>query len=329
MLIILINSSFINYIMHKVGARKLTVIVPFLNEGIEVAKTVDSVCQYAQNQVDILVINDASNYLYDYEEMLKPYPITYIRNEKRIGVAACRDLGVSLMHTPYFLFLDSHMRFYEEGWVKQIIDYLEQDDRRLLCCQTYALAKDENDDIAPIPDRGISYGAYISFRDNDFLSPKWIFKDDPEPGKEIIDIPCVFGAAYAASKRYWSYLRGLEGLICYGFDETYMSLKVWLEGGRCQLIKNIIAGHIYRTRSPYRVCHEELMYNRLWIAALLLPDEWKEKAFALCRQQNEPLYERMIKLLHENTAQLEELKDYYSKVFTVDFCRILRLNNNF
>lgn len=102
--------------MHKVGARKLTVIVPFLNEGIEVAKTVDSVCQYAQNQVDILVINDASNYLHDYEEMLKPYPITY-----------------------------------------------------------------------------------ISFRDNDFLSPKWIFKDDPEPIKEIIDIPCVFGAAYAAS----------------------------------------------------------------------------------------------------------------------------------
>lgn len=308
--------------------RKLTIIIPFLNEGIEVVRTVESVYHYAKNQVDILIINDASNYLYDYEEMLKPYPVTYIRNEKRLGVAACRDLGVSLIQTPYFLFLDAHMRFYKEGWAKQITDYLEQDDRRLLCCQTYALAKDENDEIAPIPNRGVSYGAYVSFHDNDLLSPKWIFKEDPDPEKEIIDIPCVFGAAYAASKRYWTYLRGLEGLICYGFDETYMSLKVWLEGGRCQLIKDIITGHIYRTRSPYRVCHDELMYNRLWIAALLLPEEWKEKVFAVCRHQSEPLYEKMIKLLHENAALLEELKDYYNKIITVDFCRILRLNNN-
>lgn len=129
--------------MQHLVSKKLTVIIPFLNEGIEVARTVESVCQHANNQVDILVINDASNSLYDYEEMLKPYPATYIRNEKRLGIAASRDLGVKLIRTPYFLFLDAHMRFYEEGWAEQIVGYLEQDDRRLLCCQTHTLAKDE------------------------------------------------------------------------------------------------------------------------------------------------------------------------------------------
>lgn len=311
-------------------SKKLTVIISFLNEGIEVANTVSSVRQYAKDQVEILVINDASNTLYDYEEMLKPYSVNYIRNEKRLGIAASRDLGVKLIKTPYFLFLDAHMRFYKDGWAEQITGYLEQDDRRLLCCQTYALAKDENDEIAPIPGREISYGAYIQFEgDNNLLSPKWIFKEEAEPDREIEDIPCVFGAAYATSKRYWTYLRGLEGLICYGFDETYISMKVWMEGGHCQLIKNILAGHIYRKRSPYRVSHDELMYNRLWIAALLLPDEWKEKVFSICRQQSEPLYEKMIKLMDENACLLNELKDYYKKIFTVDFRRILRLNNNF
>lgn len=314
--------------MHQPVAKRLTVIVPFLNEGIEVVRTVDSVCRYAQGQVKILVINDASNNLYDYEEMLKAYPVTYIRNEKRLGIAACRDLGVRLIQTPYFLFLDAHMRFYQEGWAEQITSYLDEDDRRLLCCQTYALTKDENDEVVPIPNRGTSYGAYISFQDDNLLSPKWIFKKDPEPDKEIIDIPCVFGAAYAASKRYWIFLRGLEGLICYGFDETYISLKVWMEGGRCQLIKNIEAGHIYRTRSPYRVCHDELMYNRLWIAALLLPEEMREKVFSICRQQNEPLYQRMLERLDDNANLLTELKDYYKKILPVDFDRIKRLNNN-
>lgn len=315
--------------MHQQISKKLTVIIPFLNEGVEVANTVESVCRYAPNQVEILVINDASHTLYDYEEMLRPYPVTYIRNEERMGIAACRDLGVKMIQTPYFLFLDAHMRFYKEGWAEQIAGYLEDDDRRLLCCQTYALEKDENDEIAPISGRGVSYGAYVSFKPEDMLNPKWIFKEEAEPEKEIEDIPCVFGAAYAASKRYWTYLRGLEGLIRYGFDETYISLKVWLEGGRCQLIKNILAGHIYRTRSPYRVSHDELMYNRLWIAALLLPEEWKEKVFSICRRQSEYLFQKMIALLDEHSGQQHELKDYYKKIFTVDFRRILRLNNNY
>ena len=97
-------------------SKKLTVIIPFLNEGMEVAHTVASIRQYAADRVEILVINDASNHLYDYEEMLKPYSATYLRNEERLGIAACRDLGVSLIQTPYFLFLDAHMRFYREDW---------------------------------------------------------------------------------------------------------------------------------------------------------------------------------------------------------------------
>ena len=71
--------------MYKtLSTSQLTVIIPFLNEGEEVAHTVESVCRYAGGKVDILVINDASQTLYDYEEMLRPYPVTYIRNEKRM-----------------------------------------------------------------------------------------------------------------------------------------------------------------------------------------------------------------------------------------------------
>lgn len=306
---------------------QLTVIIPFLNEGEEVAHTVESVCRYAQDKIDILVINDASQMLYDYEEMLRPYPaVTYLRNEKRMGVAACRDMGVRQIKTPYFLFLDAHMRFYEAGWDRRLVGYLAEDDRRLLCCQTYALAKDESGDVEPIPNRGVSYGALLPFEGSRPLYPRWIFGEDPAPDKELIDTPCVFGAAYAASKRYWTYLRGLEGLIYYGYDEPYISLKVWMEGGRCQLIKDLLAGHIYRKRSPYRVTPDELMYNPLWIATLLLPDEEKENVYAVYRQQGELLFQKMMARMEENRELLQELKTYYTQILRTDFGCVKQLN---
>lgn len=188
--------------------------------------------------------------------------------------------------------------------------------------------KTKNDEIVPIPNRATSYGAYIQFQGNDILSPKWIFGEEKEPDTNIEDIPCVLGAAYAASVRYWTYLRGLEGLIYYGFDETYISLKVWLEGGRCQLIKNIKAGHIYRTRTPYRICSEELIYNRLWIAELLLPEKLKKMVFSICEQQATSLYQKMVKLLNDKVDEITKLKEYYKNIFTIDFPRIKRFNNN-
>ena len=39
---------------------KLTVIIPFLNEGEELGNTLRSIREHADGEVDILVINDAS-----------------------------------------------------------------------------------------------------------------------------------------------------------------------------------------------------------------------------------------------------------------------------
>ena len=83
-------------------SKKLTVIIPFLNEGMEVAHTVASIRQYAADRVEILVINDASNHLYDYEEMLKPYSATYLRNEERLGDSCLPRFGSESDTNPLF-----------------------------------------------------------------------------------------------------------------------------------------------------------------------------------------------------------------------------------
>lgn len=59
-------------------------------------------------------------------------------------------------------------------------------------------------------------------------------------------------------------LRGLEGLRNYGADEQFISLKVWCEGGRCTLLKDVVIGHIYRKRAPYLIL-EKILYIILCI----------------------------------------------------------------
>lgn len=307
--------------------RKLTAVISFLNEGEEVENTVASVLEYAEDKVDIIVINDGSSALYDYEEMLAPYPdVTYIKNEKRKGVAACRDMGVEMAKTPYFILLDSHMRFYREGWVDEITQLLDEDDRRILCCQTKPLEKDESDEIIPMHLK-TPYGARINFTEEDcLLDPKWRCIPDPDPEATIIDVPCVLGATYAGSRRYWQYLRGYEGLRLYGLEEPYISMKAWLEGGKCQLIKDIEVGHIYRTRSPYRIANNEIMYNRMVIASLLLPSELKARVFEACHRQNESLFQLSNELLTENADQLNTLLNYYNSIWNREFS-FIKLQN--
>lgn len=191
---------------------KLTVLIPFMNEGEEVAATVRDVRRTAGMGVDVIVVNDCSTDGYDYKKDLEQYKITYIENKENTGSAPSRDICVQNCNTPYFLFLDAHMRFFCDNWVEEIVDILEKDDRQLLCLHTISLKKDEagvhinkNDSLA--------YGAYMPLDiDNSLPDIKWNRKEF-DSKSSVQEIPMILGAAYAGSKRYWQYLRGMEGMM--------------------------------------------------------------------------------------------------------------------
>jgi glycosyltransferase involved in cell wall biosynthesis len=52
---------------------KLTAIIPFLNEGIEIEQTLASIRETAGDEVDIIVINDNSHDDTDYETVAGKY----------------------------------------------------------------------------------------------------------------------------------------------------------------------------------------------------------------------------------------------------------------
>lgn len=308
--------------------KKITVIIPFANEGCEVENTLMSIFQYSDNNINIIIINDASDDGFDYKGIAEKYNITYIENKQRLGVAASRELGISLCETEYFLLLDAHMRFYDDKWIGRIIEELSKDPRSLLCAQTKVLKKKRDIVIEKKMPLYLQYnGAIINyFYSLSFLEPEWVTIESKFSTESTVSVSCVLGAAYACSKKYWQYLRGVEGLLSYGNDEVLISLKVWLEGGTCKLLNDVVIGHIYRDAPPYAHFSEKRTYNRLYIAYLLLPNTLQKKTFAIEKFKSPETYFHSSLLFYKNYEFIKTMKSDLESKFTKDFISFDKLN---
>lgn len=303
---------------------KITIIIPFLNEGKEVESTVKSIRKTQDLPVDILLINDHSEDGVDYEAVAKKYGCEYIFNEKRLGVAGSRNLGMICINTPYYLIIDGHMEFYPNFWAKKIVRAIEEDSRAIYCVTCGCLHFDDK----PLKPGRTSMAAKIRFATPkrkgfmDILEPEWMKK---QPASEIPrEVPCLLGAMYAGTKEYYMYIHGLTGLIRYGADEAYLSLKVWLEGGKCKIISDVVIGHKFRKKFPYKVGNQFRVYNKLLIIRTMLPEPWRSEQEKFISTHGS--YKAALKLIDENACIFMELERYYSKIFTVDFADILEMN---
>lgn len=309
------------------STKRLTVVMPFLNEGEEVGRTVRSIRETAGDSVDILVLNDDSDDGYDYEADLAGLGVTYLRNRHRLGAALAKERGARLARTPYFMLLDAHMRFYEPGWADYVADELDRDSQRLLCSKSISLQKDEQGHVAPSSDTCSPQGAYLMF-----LSQKnvpaidWNNYEERLPTCAENQIPCVLGAGYATSKSYWQKIRGLEGLVHYGCEEAYISIKAWKEGGGCYLLPRLAIGHIYRKAFPYKVHSFLYLYNYLAISELLFPTSERYFAKAVAWQLNKKALHTTLEFMDTRRRLNQELKACYRTLRRHDFAYIKRLN---
>lgn len=305
---------------------KLTVIIPFLNEGVEVEHTVKSIRETAKDKVNILLLNDNSTDAFDYESIALKYNAEYHKNKIRQGVARSRDIGVSLIKTPFFLLIDGHMRFYDNNWWNVFVNHLEKNDRavysgRCLDLDSHGMIKNHNQS---------AFGAFINFENcipSQVLEPTWITINH-EPNKAITEIPCILGASYALSVKYWNHIHGLEGLRYYGNDESYLSLKIWLEGGKCFLLKDIKIGHIFREEAPYKMLSGDRVYNKVFIARMLLPERCREKIEECIKRIYPSEYNVAEAMLRRTTNELEITKKKYKKIFVAPLDVFLDLNKN-
>lgn len=303
---------------------KLTVIIPFLNEGEEIANTLRNLRETANDHLPILLIDDSSTDHYDYEHVANLYSAQYIKHKKRKGVAASRDEGINMINTEYFVLLDGHMRFNQCGWDKTLLCHLLSDHKIVWCARTRAITKKIDGQVV-WDDGAKAFGAYMKLWKGSWnLGWNYI---DPNPESEVVDIPCILGACYASNKKYWQYLGGLNGLLEYGLDEQMISTKVWLNGGSCKLIKKLEVGHIYRTSFPYIVNSGICIFNRLLLTELLLPELYKSKfRNQIIAEFGTEFYLRAIRKINVFDQIIINQKNYFSNKFVVDFESLVEIN---
>lgn len=265
--------------------KQLTIIIPFLNEGDEPLKTIISLNQNGNVDLfDVVLVHDSAD----------PIPFTIPSeyknvkihiNGKHCGVSESRMNGVTLSETPYILLTDAHMRFEQNGWLETTIKALEENPKTLFCCDTRGV---ENEKIAF--HRGGGYGCRLLMKnefnnktvnvsfDNLILSPKWL------PENKLLqryEIPCVMGAYYAMSRSWFDYIGQLGGLYMWGSEESCLSLKTWLMGGKCILLKDVKVGHKYRDQVsplPYKLYNWYKLYNLMYLVHVLFPDDLLDSA---------------------------------------------------
>ena len=309
--------------------KKITFIIPFLNEGEEPINTINSLYKTSNKDLyNIILIDDGSTdnqnqHIFDnYDNVL------YIKNEERKGTGYSINMSLDYIKTPYLMILDAHMRFLNDGWLDKIINELENDDKLLLCCNSIALNDDNKHewDINKSLNELVihHYGAnlilFYKFSNHIYLfDPRWNKIDnDDNIDKNTIDVHCVMGACYAMSTKWAKYIKSTKELLMWGSIEESLSLKTWLAGGKVKLLKTVGIGHVYKKPGykKYESKIDQLYYNKLLLLYTLFDDNMVYELFKHIKYDDR--YKNAIKILNENILELKKDREYYKSIFKKD-----------
>ena len=286
---------------------KLAVCLTVLEDREETSATIQSILDTSK-VVEIVVVDDASNDPVD----IKFPGVIYRRNDQRMGVAASRDVAVSIAKSDFTLITDSHMRF-TPNWHKNIMDRLG-DKNQAWCATCLGLDADNMDINKP---KGRYRGAdLVLYRanDNTIFEGKWA----PTKTGDDYEISCMMGACYFVSKELYGKVLGLGALKQWGSDEPYLSSKIWLAGGSIRLAKSVEIGHKFRKKAPYRSDTWCLHYNKLRAVREVFGPEWYRFIIKKMERHNPNVRLANINLL-KDMKEVTKNEAYYLATFPYDW----------
>jgi len=296
---------------------KLTIVMVFFNEKEEPYSTIKSIHETAPHDLfKIIAVDDCSTE--ETKDITKFENVTYIKNPKRLGSHASRHLGIMMANTSYILSIDAHMRFRNDNWCSKIISSLKKEPESVFGVVCGILFKDEMGRLfSPPSDKNKGYGASIELKKQgqkvsisakEILAPRWYAS--PQPNDSL---PCLLGACYGMTKLFYTKIKGFEGLKIWGSTEAYLSIKIWLAGGKCKLLKSVEVGHIFKKKKHFTLPPHFSLYNKLVILKTLFPQTLESKIRNYIPYSKHLEFAEM--LLEQNEEYNNSLREYYSKTF--------------
>jgi glycosyltransferase involved in cell wall biosynthesis len=295
----------------------ISIVIPVRNDQEEANATIASIRATAGNEPEIVVIDDGS----DKPLTLDHDDIVFRRVEGRCGVGGSRHLGSILSSRENILLLDSHCRF-EPGWYEEACRRIK-DYPQTIWTTTCVGLNAANMDIAT--SNKFYNGATLNLfgenhnkpEDMQFIEAKWVPGSFYKDGDEIA---CLLGGAYFMRRDFFFKIGGSKMLNQWGSSEPHLSLKAWLAGGDCRLMKTVRIGHQFRTATTYTSKRASLLFNKMMIAMTLFPEEAAEFIVRKLEQHTKPTSDLMIakNLIKGEQRHIECDRAYNQAVFTRD-----------
>lgn len=294
--------------MNTLNEPPISIIIPVLNDNDEVNFTIESIYKTSPENVEIIVVDDAS----DIPVELSNNKVNLFRFDERKGAGQARHFGAIKASSKHILFTDSHMRF-DLNWFNNAMSRIKSTPKTLWCGSCLGLDA-SNMDLTKA--NGEYTGADLvlySNKNNTIFDGVWRPREE---NKDDYEISCVMGACYFIHKDWYFYIKGLEQTTMWGSEEPILSIKTWLAGGEVRLMKSVKIGHKFRASSPYSTEVSRIHYNKLAYMYMLLPTDMYDKLKDKFSKDGN--FKAAMDMIENNKIQLDIEKQYYNSIFVHD-----------
>ncbi|XP_056007067.1 polypeptide N-acetylgalactosaminyltransferase 11-like [Ostrea edulis] len=268
-----------------------SVIICFFNElPSALLRLVHSVLDRSPKQLlkEIILVDDSSTHD-DLSCQIETYVnqhlqnVKFVRTPERQGLIRARVFGSHHASGKVLVFLDSHCEV-NTDWLEPLLIRISQDPKTVVVPVIDIINHDTMEyQSSPLVKGGFNWGLHFRW---DHLPANE--RNDPKLGAKPIPSPTMAGGLFAMKKSYFHQLGEYDvGMEIWGGENLEISFRIWMCGGRLEILPCSRVGHIFRKRRPYGnpIGGDTLMKNSLRVANVWM-DEYK-KYFLKQRPQAE------------------------------------------
>jgi len=244
-------------------ANSVSAVIVSHNEGELLRATVDSFLGCSTQPDELVVVDDratdgSTDFLDDDYE-----GVVLLRASEQLGISRARNHGARHSKGDVIVFSDAHVEV-SDNWLPPLLA---------------ALADAEVGEVAPgvgyLDGRpGIGYGFGWA---SPSLEMAWRY----ESATETHDVPFICGCFLAIRREVFEAVGGFdEGMYRWGFEDSELSLRLWLAGYRCQSAPASFIRHQFRDNFPYGVDQSGVIYNALRLSTVHFDEAAIERVVA-------------------------------------------------
>jgi GT2 family glycosyltransferase len=226
---------------------ELSFVIPCLNEGENVRRTVESIERCQPASYEIIVIDngstdDCTRFLGRNNDPRR----RLIRFDSRLGVAGARNAGAAFAEGELLIFCDAHVLI-RRATLEPLLAPLRSGAAGLVGPSVSAWGNPH----------ATGFGMFWT---DSALGADWLGQLSEQP----YPVPLLAGLCQAFRAETFFELGGYDpGMAGYGHEDLELCLRAWLHGTQVLVVPEVEVSHLFRSTSPYEIKWKDGIYNML------------------------------------------------------------------